>query len=109
MPLSYTLIFSVGSRSSYKIIRRLPPISVCRSLTGDNQLTLIWAMQDPAKNSVMCAMFSALPGTWLASVAETATGASSKMYWMIDMSCTAKSQTTLTSLWNNPRLERMPL
>jgi hypothetical protein len=29
IPLSYTLIFSVGSKSSYIIILRLPPMNVC--------------------------------------------------------------------------------
>src|SRR3972149_1065783 len=45
MPLSYSLIFSVASKSPYTIIFLLPPMNVWRILTGESQLTLTWATQ----------------------------------------------------------------
>jgi hypothetical protein len=38
------LIFSLGSRSSYTIIFRLPPSSVRRTLTGASQFAWTWAI-----------------------------------------------------------------
>ena len=74
MPRSYTLILSLASRSSNTIIRRLPPSSVRRILTGASQFACTCPISRLSKNIVMYAMFSGSPGTCAIPVADTATG-----------------------------------
>ena len=52
-------------------------------------------------------MFSGLDGTKQAPLAETATGRACIRWSMIEKSCTARSQITLTSRWKSPRFTRV--
>ena len=63
IPQSYTLIFSLTSRSSNTTIRRLPLTSMRRIFIGASQFTCVCAINRPSKNIVKYAMFSGLPDT----------------------------------------------
>ncbi len=55
-------------------------------------------------------VMSSIPGvTWALPVQFTTEGHSSMMKRMIEMSCGARSQATLMSFWNSPRLSRREL